>query len=34
MKKWIKRFLDKLARANEKEFGNKRLDCCQLGKNN
>lgn len=32
MKAWIKKFLDKLAESNKKEFGNKRLDCCKLGK--
>lgn len=32
MKEWIKKFLGKLAKANEKEFGKERLDCCQLGK--
>ena len=26
----IKRFLNKMAKSNEKNFGNKRLDCCKL----
>ena len=29
---WIKRFLDKLAKANTKEFGTGRMDCCNLNK--
>lgn len=32
MKDKIKKFLEKLAEANEKEFGNERLDCCEVGK--
>lgn len=30
-KRW-NRYLLKLAKANEKEFGHKRLDCCDLNK--
>ncbi len=29
---WIKKFLDKLARANEEQFGNERMDCCNLNR--
>lgn len=32
MKEKIKKFFEKLAEANEKEFGNERLDCCEVGK--
>ncbi|MGB9975679.1 LDCC motif putative metal-binding protein [Thermovenabulum sp.] len=27
---WFKRFLDNLAKANEKEFAGKKMDCCEL----
>lgn len=30
MKNWIKRFLEKLAKANKESFGNERMDCCKL----
>lgn len=30
MLEWIKKFLHKLAKANTEEFGNKRMDCCNL----
>lgn len=30
MKDWIKRFLEKLEKANKESFGNKQLDCCKL----
>ncbi len=30
MKKWLLDFLEKLAKANEKEFGGKTMDCCGL----
>ena len=29
---WMKNFLDKLAKANKEEFGDKPLDCCELNK--
>lgn len=32
MKNKFKKWLDKLSAANEKSFGNKRLDCCDLNK--
>lgn len=32
MKEKLMRFFEKLAAANEKEFGNERLDCCEVGK--
>lgn len=32
MKEKIKEFFEKLAKANEEEFGNKRLDCCEVGR--
>lgn len=34
MFKFIKNWLDRLAKENEKEFGNERLDCCNLSKPN
>ncbi|WP_339792447.1 LDCC motif putative metal-binding protein [Tissierella carlieri] len=33
MLKWIKKMLDKLAKANKESFGEQPLDCCQLSKN-
>lgn len=32
MKKWFKKFLERLANANKETFGNERLDCCKLGR--
>jgi len=32
LKKKLNEFIEKLAKANESEFGNKKLDCCQLNK--
>ena len=32
MLKWIKKFLDKLAKANQETFGNERMDCCNLNR--
>lgn len=32
MKKSIKKFLDKLAKANKESFGNEKLDCCKVGR--
>lgn len=29
----IKNFIEKLAKANEKNIGNKRLDCCTINQN-
>lgn len=34
MKNWLKKFIDKLAKANEESFGDKPLDCCSLNKEN
>ncbi|WP_250637337.1 LDCC motif putative metal-binding protein [Geosporobacter ferrireducens] len=30
MKKWFKNFLKKLEEVNQKNFGSKRLDCCNV----
>jgi phosphatidylglycerol:prolipoprotein diacylglycerol transferase len=30
---WFGKFLDKLAKANEKEFAGKKMDCCELHRN-
>jgi len=32
LKKKLNEFIEKLAKANQSEFGNKKLDCCQLNK--
>ncbi len=32
MLKFVKSFLEKLAKENEKSFGTGRLDCCDLNK--
>lgn len=32
IKKWVKNFLEKLAKANQESFGNEPLDCCKLGR--
>lgn len=32
MLNWIKKFLDKLAKANTEQFGNERMDCCNLNR--
>lgn len=32
--KILKKLIKKLEKANEKEFQNKRLDCCDLNKTN
>ena len=32
MIKWIKDFLEKLAKANQESFGNGKLDCCSIGR--
>ncbi|KPU43145.1 hypothetical protein OXPF_33950 [Oxobacter pfennigii] len=33
IKKRYNEFIERLAKENEKSFGNGRLDCCQLNKN-
>ncbi len=33
MIKWIKKFLDNLAKSNEAAYKGKPLDCCSLNKN-
>jgi hypothetical protein len=30
MKNWLKNFLKKLEEANKKNFGDQRLDCCDM----
>ncbi len=32
IKKICKNYIDRLSATNEKEFGNKGLDCCELNK--
>lgn len=32
MTKWIKKFIEKLAKANEDAFQGQKLDCCDLNK--
>ncbi|MCG0275241.1 MAG: hypothetical protein L5655_03625 [Thermosediminibacteraceae bacterium] len=27
---WLKRFMENLAKVNEKEFAGKKMDCCEL----
>ena len=34
MANWLKRWLDNLAEENKQAFNGKRLDCCDLNKNN
>lgn len=34
MLKAIKRFIERLAASNEETFGGKKLDCCDLNRNN
>jgi hypothetical protein len=34
MIKAIKRFIERLAKSNEETFGDKKLDCCDLNRNN
>lgn len=29
---WVKKILDKLAKANAEQFGNERMDCCNLNR--
>ncbi len=33
MFKWIKSFLDRLAKSNAETFNNQRPDCCTLNRN-
>lgn len=30
---WFSRFINNLARASEKEFAGKKMDCCELHRN-
>jgi len=30
---WFSKFLEKIAKANEKEFRGKKMDCCELHRN-
>lgn len=30
MKKWLKNFIEKIAKANNDNFKGKKLDCCDL----
>lgn len=32
MKKWIEKYLKRLAESNEKNLGSRKLDCCGLNK--
>lgn len=32
MIKWLKEFIEKLGKSNEKNFGTEKLDCCKLNK--
>lgn len=32
MKKWFQRLLKKIEKANKKNFGSGRMDCCDLNK--
>jgi hypothetical protein len=34
MFKWFKRMIDKIAKANEETYKGKKLDCCELNRNN
>jgi hypothetical protein len=34
IKKSINKYLERMAEANKKNFGNARLDCCSLNKGN
>jgi len=34
MKKWFEKFLKKIEEANKKNFGEGRMDCCDLNKPN
>jgi len=33
MKKWFEKFLKKISDANKESFGEGKLDCCSLNKN-
>lgn len=34
MRDWFKKFLEKLAKANEEAFKGQRMDCCDLNRSN
>lgn len=34
LKKWWSQFLSNLAKQNQKQFGDRRLDCCDLNRSN
>lgn len=34
MKKWFESFLKKIEKANKKNFGSERMDCCDLNSKN
>jgi hypothetical protein len=34
IKKKLRTYLEKMAKENEKAFGNSKLDCCQLNRDN
>lgn len=34
MKKWFQKLLKSIEDANKQNFGDKRMDCCDLNKNN
>ncbi|WP_278183751.1 LDCC motif putative metal-binding protein [Alkaliphilus oremlandii] len=34
MKKWFQKLLKSIEEANKQSFGNQKLDCCDLNKNN
>lgn len=33
MKNWLKNLLKKIEEANKKNFGNEKLDCCNINQN-
>jgi len=32
MSNWLKKFLDKLAKANDQAFSSQKMDCCELNR--
>lgn len=34
MKNWFQKFLEKIGDANKENFGNKKMDCCDLNQKN
>lgn len=34
LKEMLKKLIDKIGKENNKSFGNKRIDCCDLNKKN